>query len=59
MTIPRMAKTMAQLWQGGARSAHRLNEQTHGWLGVVVGAALGVPVVPPLKSRIAGSDGLT
>jgi len=29
---------MAQLWQQGIRSAHRLNERTHGWLGVLAGA---------------------
>ncbi len=30
---------MAQLWQQGIRSAHRLNERTHGWLGMLGGAA--------------------
>jgi membrane protein len=30
---------MAQLWQQGIRSAHRLNERTHGWLGMLAGAA--------------------
>jgi hypothetical protein len=30
---------MAQLWQQGIRSAHRLDEQTHGWLGLLAGAA--------------------
>jgi membrane protein len=39
MTVLRMAKTMEQLWQQGIRSAHRLNERTHGWLGMLVGAA--------------------
>jgi membrane protein len=34
-----MARTMAQLWQRGIRSAHRLNERTHGGLGVLAGAA--------------------
>jgi membrane protein len=34
-----MAKTIAQLWQAGIRSAHRLNERTHGWLGMLTGAA--------------------
>jgi uncharacterized BrkB/YihY/UPF0761 family membrane protein len=29
---------MAQHWQQGIRSAHRLNERTHGWLGVLAGA---------------------
>ena len=30
---------MAQLWQQGIHSAHRLNERTHGWLGILTGAA--------------------
>ena len=30
---------MAELWQQGIRSAHRLNERTHGWLGMLAGAA--------------------
>ena len=30
---------MAQLWQQGIRNAHRLNEHTHGWLGILAGAA--------------------
>jgi membrane protein len=34
-----MARTTAQLWQQGIRSAHRLNERTHGWLGLLAGAA--------------------
>ena len=29
---------MAQLWQQGIRSAHRLNEHTRGWLGMLAGA---------------------
>ena len=33
-----MARTMTQLWQHGIRSAHRLNERTHGWLGILAGA---------------------
>jgi membrane protein len=39
MTLPKMDRTIAQLWQQGIRSAHRLNERTHGWLGMLVGAA--------------------
>jgi len=39
MTAPRMARHVAQLWQQGIRSAHRLDEQTHGWLGLLAGAA--------------------
>ena len=30
---------MAQFWQKGIRGAHRLNERTHGWLGMLAGAA--------------------
>ena len=30
---------MAQLWQQCIYSAHRLNERTHGWLGMLAGAA--------------------
>ena len=30
---------MAQFWQYCIRRAHKLNERTHGWLGVVAGAA--------------------
>jgi len=33
-----MAQTMVQLWQQGMRSARRLNERTHGWLGLAAGA---------------------
>jgi membrane protein len=29
---------MTQLWQHGIRNAHRLNERTHGWLGILAGA---------------------
>ncbi len=39
MTVHRMARTMAQLWQQGVRSAHQLDERTHGWLGILAGAA--------------------
>ncbi len=30
---------MAQLWQQGIRCAHRLNERTHSWLGLLASAA--------------------
>lgn len=30
---------MVQLWQQGIRRAHRLNERTHGWLGMLASAA--------------------
>jgi membrane protein len=39
MTAPRIAVTMAQLWQQTIRRAHRLDERTHGWLGMLAGAA--------------------
>src|SRR5512143_2600899 len=38
MTVPRMAKTIAQLWQQVICSAHVLDERTHGWLGILVDA---------------------
>ena len=34
-----MARALAQIWQQGIRSARQLDEQTHGWLGMLVGAA--------------------
>jgi membrane protein len=39
MTAPRMVRQVAQLWQQGIRSAHRLDEGAHGWLGLLAGAA--------------------
>jgi membrane protein len=36
MTAPKVARNLAQLWQHGF---HRLNDFTHGWLGMVAGAA--------------------
>jgi membrane protein len=39
MTAPGMAGIMAQLWQRIIRGAHRLNERTHGWLGMLAEAA--------------------
>jgi membrane protein len=39
MTMPRIARTVAELWQQGIRRAHRLNERTHGWSGLLAGAA--------------------
>jgi membrane protein len=39
MAAPKMARDMAQLWQQGIRSAQRFNERTHGWLGMLAGAA--------------------
>jgi membrane protein len=39
MTAPRTAEIIKQLWQQGTRSANSLNARTHGWLGMLVGAA--------------------
>jgi membrane protein len=39
MNAPRITKTMVQLRQWCICSAHRLNERTHGWLGILAGAA--------------------
>jgi membrane protein len=39
MATPKIAKDIAQLWQHGIRSAHQLDERTHGWLGMLAGAA--------------------
>jgi membrane protein len=38
MTLPKVARTVAQHWQQLIHSAHRLNERTHGWLGILVDA---------------------
>ena len=39
MTYPRMTRILAQLWKQVIRSAHRLDERTHGWLGILADAA--------------------
>ncbi len=39
MATPTIANEIAQLWQKGMRCAHRLDERTHGWFGMVAGAA--------------------
>ena len=39
MNIHKMVRDMEQLWHKGIRRTHRLNERTHGWLGVLGGAA--------------------
>jgi membrane protein len=39
MAAPKMVRAMAQHWQQGIHSAQRLNERTHGWLGMLAGAA--------------------
>ena len=39
MAASKIARDMAQLWQQGIRSAHQFDEWTHGWLGMLAGAA--------------------
>ncbi len=39
MTAPKMAGHVARLRQQGIRGAHRLDDKTHGWLGLLAGAA--------------------
>jgi len=39
MAAPKMVRDMAQLCQQGVRSAHLFDERTHGWFGMLVGAA--------------------
>ena len=39
MTAPRMARTIAQLWQQNIRSVHKFDELTRGWPGMLAGAA--------------------
>jgi membrane protein len=39
MAAPKRARVMAHLRQQGIRSAHRLNERSRGWLGMMAGAA--------------------
>ena len=39
MAAHKMARDMAQLWQRGVRRAHQFDERTHGWPGMLVGAA--------------------
>jgi membrane protein len=39
MTAPGLVGSMAQLWQQGIRTARKLDEHTHGWLGILAGAA--------------------
>jgi membrane protein len=40
MAAPKMAKDITQLWQQGIRGAQQFDEWTHGWLGMLVGAAM-------------------
>ena len=39
MSSPRIAKALEQFWQKGRLKAQRLDERTHGWLGLLVNAA--------------------
>ena len=39
MAAPRIARGLAQRWQQGVRRAQRLDQRTHGWLGMLLGAA--------------------
>ena len=38
MSVAGLAGSVAQLWQQGFRSAHRLDKHTHGWLGILANA---------------------
>lgn len=39
MAVPKIARDISQLWQRTIRSAHKLNERTFGWLGMLAHAA--------------------
>ena len=39
MSVAGLAGSVAQLWQQGIRRAHRLDERSHGWLGILASAA--------------------
>jgi membrane protein len=39
MTVARIVKTMGRLWRKGIQSAYYADERSHGWLGMLVGAA--------------------
>ena len=39
MAAPKMARDLTRLWQQGIRSTRQFDEQTHGWLGLLAGAA--------------------
>jgi membrane protein len=39
MAAPKMARYIAQLWQEGIHCAYKVNKRTHGWLGILAGAA--------------------
>ena len=38
MNAPWISRNIAQLWQHGMRGAHRFNERTHGWSGILAQA---------------------
>ncbi len=38
MAVPTMVGKISRLWQQGILGAHRLDERTYGWLGMLVGA---------------------
>ena len=38
MNAPWISRNIAQLWQHGMRGAHRFNERTHGWSGMLAQA---------------------
>ena len=38
MAAPKIARDVTQLWKQGLRSAHQLDDRTHGWLGILTGA---------------------
>ena len=39
MAAPKIARDMARRWQQGVRRAHQFDQRTHGWLGMLAGAA--------------------
>ena len=39
MAAPRIARNVSPRWQRGVRRAHQLDARTHGWPGILVGAA--------------------
>jgi len=39
MAAPKIVRDVTQLWQQAIRSAHKLNERTFGWLGILKDAA--------------------
>ena len=39
MTAPKLTDAITKFWQAAIRIIHQLDEQTHGWLGILAGAA--------------------